>query len=280
MKLKLKMTAVAVALMAAGAAHADFVAGTTGTGNSTLGLLAWNTATSSYYLRDLGYTLNTFLPTNGASITPSGELTPVFDKTPEAGLTIDKTTNANFADAAFSTWLSGQTAADVRWTVIGADRIGLTATNRFRQIGAVASGTPFTPSNGQLDNGTGGINQFAQTFAGISTTGTLSPAQLVNANGNFSNTPGLTSLLDGIADLYYWVRSTNTGSTSTLAQQDRFGNSANFATIKLASNGDVTYALAPAAVAAVPLPAAAWLMGAGLMGIGGAVRRRRAAEAA
>ena len=47
-----------------------------------------------------------------------------------------------------------------------------------------------------------------------------------------------------------------------------------------ANYGDGPYSLAPANVAAVPLPAAAWLMGAGLLGIGGMVRRRRAAAAA
>lgn len=281
MKLKMKIVAVAAAMMAATAAHADFASGSTG--NSTMGLLVWNTSTSAYYLRDVSFTLSTFLPNNGASVTASADAAvSTFDKTPEAGLTLDKTTTANFADSAFATWLGSQNTADIRWTVMADDRNGTTSTNRFRQIGAIASGSSFASiTNGQLDNGSLAINGLAQTFAGISTTGTLTLAQSTAANGSFIGQNGFTSLLGGVADLYYWVRSAATGSTTVAATQDRFGNSANFATISLASNGDLTYTLAPAAqVAAVPLPAAAWLLGSGLLGIGGMVRRRKAAAQA
>jgi len=43
--------------------------------------------------------------------------------------------------------------------------------------------------------------------------------------------------------------------------------------VTLASNGDLTY-VAPSAV---PVPAAAWLLGSGLLAMGGAIRRRKAA---
>jgi hypothetical protein len=44
--------------------------------------------------------------------------------------------------------------------------------------------------------------------------------------------------------------------------------------VTLAANGDFTYALAP--VSAVPVPAAAWLFGSGLLSFGAFVRRRTA----
>lgn len=280
MNLKLKTLALAAAMTAATAAHADFVSGAVPgtTGDSTLGLLVWNTQTNSYYLRDLGYTLNSFLPNNGAAITGSAELTPVFDKTPEAGLTIDKTSSANFADSAFTTWLGSQDQSLIRWTVMAADRLGTSASNNFRQIVSVVSGSAITNiTGGVISNGTAGINGFASTFAGISTTGSLSAAQIASATGDFLNISGLTNALGGVADLYYWVRSGT--ALSTPAFQDQFGNTQHFATLSLASNGDLTYTLAAADVAAVPLPAAGWLLGSGLLGIGGMVRRRKAAEA-
>lgn len=278
MKFNLKTLAIAAALVAAGSANAAFTAGSVGTGNSTLGLFAWDNVTNSFYLRDLGYNMNTFLPTGGASITPTGETGATFDKTPEAGLSITS------SDASFSSWLSSVTPGNVRWLVAASDSAGLVATNRVRQIGSISTTATFTnPTNGQIGNGTAGINQFAPPGVpafGLSTTGALSAGQIANLGGSFigQGTAGaLAATLNGTANLYYWTRSTNTGSLGTAANQQTFANSANTAVLSLASNGDFTYSLAP--VSAVPLPAAAWLMGAGLVGLGGMVRRRKAAAA-
>ena len=283
MKFNLKTLALAAALVAAGSANAAFVPGTlpaSGTGNSTLTLFAWDNVSGAYYLRDLGYTLNTFLPDSGASITPTGELGTVFDKTPEAGLDNSGLPSLNASDAGFGTWLAGTTSANVRWTVGAADRVGTVATNRFRQIGAVAVGASFvTPSNGTLDAQVLAMNGLiANGGAGTTFSGSASPAQLLTLNTNFTNqgvSGSQASVLGGQANLYYWTRSTNTGSAAFNVNQDLFDNSGGSAVLSLASNGDFSYALAP--VSAVPLPAAAWLMGAGLMGLGGAIRRRKAA---
>ncbi len=283
MKFNLKMIAAAVALAAAGSAHADFVAGSAGTGDGTLGLLAWNVSTGAYYLRDTGFTMNSFLPTTGATITPSGELTPAYNKTPTAGLTLNSGNTASFADASFSTWLASTTAADVRWTVMASDSVGVVATNRKREIGAVATGSAITAvTNGTVDNGVVAINGLAATFTG-STTGTLSSGQLLSANGVFINQGGTASTssfataLGADADLYYWVRSAATGVTTTAASVLQYGNG-NFAKLRLASNGSLTYTLAAAPVSAVPVPAAAWLLGSGLVSFGAFARRRRAAK--
>lgn len=274
MKFNLKTLALAAAMVAAGSANAAFVPGTSGTGNSTLTLFAWDNVSGAYYLRDLGYTLNTFLPNSGASITPTGESGVVYDKTPEAGLTI------NSSDAGFSTWLAGTTSANVRWTVGAADRVGTVATNRFRQIGAVAVGASFvTPSNGTLDAQVLAMNGLiANGGAGATFSGSTSPAQLLTLNTNFTNqgvNGSQAGVLGGNMNLYYWTRSTNTGSAAVNVNQDLFDNSANTAVLSLASNGNFSYSLAP--VSAVPLPAAAWMMGAGLVGLGGVIRRRKAA---
>lgn len=279
MKFNLKMTAIAAAMVASGAANAAFVAGNVG--NSTLGLLAFNTSTGSYYLRDTGFFMNTFLPSDGAAITPSGDAAAsTFDKTPATGLTLNAGNTASFADAAFSSWLSGQTnaASNVRWTVIASDSQNTSATNRLRQIGAIASSTTFTPSNGAIAGGTVAINGFADATFGLSKTGTLSSGQLTASLGNFVNQAGLLTALDSTANLYYWTRSTTSSSTGLAAFENLYDNAAGPAILSLASNGDFSYSLAP--VSAVPLPAAAWLMGAGLVGLGGVIRRRKAAAQA
>ena len=62
MKLKLKMIAVAAAMVAtAGSANAAIVGDFTQDG--TLVVQAFNTVTNAYYIRDLGFTINSFLPT-------------------------------------------------------------------------------------------------------------------------------------------------------------------------------------------------------------------------
>ena len=81
--------------------------------------------------------------------------------------------------------------------------------------------------------------------------------------------------------LYYFAATTQTGGSAVLATGGAFANSANTASVVLASNGDFTYSLAAAAgPSPVPLPAAAWLMGSGLVGIGGFIRRRKTAAEA
>ena len=278
MKLKLKMVALAAAMMAAGAAHADLTAANLG--DSSLALLAFNDVTQAYYVRDLGYTLNQFLPNSVTTLPGDGGVTGTM--TPEAGLTLNPGTNANFADPAFATWLAGQAggAANVQWTISAGDQLSTGANGVARML--LASSTPLTVSNGQVRTavanaaGTSGLAGQNNPMGLSATGGTVLPT----FPGNNILEPATMSLLDQASNLYYFAATTQTGSSSTLATETEFGNSAGFATVTLASNGDFSYTLAPAAIAAVPLPAAGWLFGSGLMGIGGMIRRRKAAAAA
>jgi hypothetical protein len=287
MKLNIKMIAIAAAMVASGAAHADFIPASTG--SSTFGVVAWNTVTNSFYVRDLGFVLNTFLPTNGAPLTGTGEGTspgqtlPVFDKTPAAGLTIDKTTKTQFgADALWSTWYSAQNAADLKWLVVAADSVGTaTGVNTARQVVSVAQGSTFTPvSVGTITNGTANVSGFQFTNGTLSTTGTLTAQQAGGVNGSFVNQTGKTANIGSAADLYYFSRNNaGTGAAAT-GLTLLYANATAAASIILAANGDVTYTLAGAPVSAIPVPAAAWLLGSGLLGIGGMIRRRKAAAQA
>ncbi len=268
MKLKLKMIAAAVAMVsAAGAAQAGITVGN----NPSLNLIAFNTVTNAWYVRDIAYLMNSFLPSSVTTLSGDGAVTG--DKTPEAGLLLNNTTNANFADASFSAWLAGQTASDVRWMVSGADNNGTSATNRKRVI--TTSIINQTASNGQIDGyvasgNAGNLVDLTGTF-GLSASGTSGAT-----DGMFTNfglgAAGLASLDQG-AGLFYFARSTGGGSTTVASDKTQFGNSLYSAMLTLESDGDFVYSLA--GVSAVPIPAAAWLLGSGLFGLVGMARRRK-----
>lgn len=276
MKLKLKMVAAAAALASlAGGAQADLTSGNT-VNNGSFSLMAFNTVTRDWYIRDLGYLMNDFLPSS--IVTSAGDGSVAGDKTPDAGLLVDGGVKSNFTDPAFATWFGNQIASDVRWMVGSYDQISNAGSTSQRR--AIMSS--MNPSedffNANLDSfvasgNYGGLFSFFNPGT-LSKTGTNIFGQAdTGANGGLDlNTMGMVG---DSQSLFYVVRSAFTGSSSNSATITRYGNSLNFATITLESDGDLTYALAPAAP--VPLPAAAWLMGAGLMAIGGFVRRRRGA---
>lgn len=273
MKLNLKMMAVAATMVAvAGGAQA----GPTGN-NPSLNLFAFNTVTNAYYIRDLGILFNDFLPNGVLTVSGNGPAgTPV---TPESGMLFNKSSTASFADAAFSTWLTSnnQTLSDVRWAVSGADNNGISATNVKRLI--TSSAISIRATNDNIDQYTGSGNAgLVGDIVGTNLSVSYAKDRPQPLTTNFTIGGGSLASLDQDAGLFYFARTTGTGSKSTAALGGQYGNSGGFATVRLAANGDFSYALAP--VSAVPLPAAGWLMGAGLMAIGGVIRRRKAAAQA
>jgi hypothetical protein len=226
-------------------------------------------------MRDLGFTLSTFLPTGALNSVGLTGSSIVGDKTPTAGLSLNAGNTTNFADATFSTWYGAQTAANVKWFVSAVDDISTAATGVSRLITSSIN-TAQTASNGQVDNYVLGADLRAFfNGATLSTTGTDAPEEWADNYGLGMN--GLAAVGES-ASLFYFTRTAATGGIATLANGGRYGNSENFATLNLAANGNFSYELAP--VSAVPLPAAAWLMGAGLVALGGAARRRKAAAQA
>lgn len=278
MKFNLKMIAVAAAMVStAGAAHADIVSGFTE--NGTLVVQAFNTVTRAYYIRDLGFTLNDFLPSGVLASAGDPGSAAVGNKTPNAGLNLNAGNTANFGDASgWNAWISGQTLSNIRWNVSAVDSAGV-----YRAIASSTNGSE-TALNGDLQNYVS--ESYAGTvegYAGAATGGTpgLSFTNTVGADNNLDINWGLGSdglgVLGGNASLYYFLATGPSGPTAG----GQFANSQNAAVVSLAANGDFSYTLAAAeAPAAVPLPAAVWLMGAGLFSLVGAARRRKSAELA
>ncbi len=296
MKLNFKMMAIAAALASlAGASQAALISGATS--NSSLALVAYNTTNSNWYIRDLGYLLNSFLPTGVTTQLGDGNGV-VGDKSPTAGLTINSTgsggatVNANFADAAFGTWFTAQGAtrqADVVWMVGAYDGTSLSSGSSQRRMVVSSTNAAETTLNTNLDSfyttarfgglGNGSMSPFGTATLSQSGLGTDSTLP-VGDNGDFASGVSLGAVGQA-QNLFYVVRSAYTGATGStnFANTTAFGNATGLATITLGSDGEVVYSLAGPEVSAVPVPAAAWLLGSGLVALGGAARRRRAAAA-
>lgn len=278
MKLNLKMIAAAVAMVSAtGAANAALTLGSTN--NGSLALFAYNTVTRDYYIRDMGFLMNDFLPTGVTTL--SGDLGATGNRTPETGLLLNASNTPNFGDASFATWMTGQNTADIRWSMSAVDYLGSNAATNVKRAIVSSVNPDETALNGQVDGFVSPANAggLATLFgeATLSMTGTAAPDAF---DTNFGlGGDGLASLGQA-ANLFYFARSTGTGSTAAQSTRTQYGNSAGFATVTLEADGDFVYSLAAAPVSAVPIPAAAWLLGSGLLGLGGMARRRKAAAKA
>lgn len=278
MKLKLKMIAVAAAMASlAGAAHADLTPASTNDGS--LVLVAFDTVSRDWYMRDLGTFMNSFLPNSVTTLSGDGAVSG--NKTPEAGLTLNSGNTTNFGDASFSGWLANVTSANVRWFVSSIDSQGTGTTTNVKRMITSSANAGEVATNGNLDGYIASGNAGAlTTFFGtgtLSKTGTGDAAPAWDTNFNLG-ADGLATLDQGVG-LFYFSRSFGTGSTTVQSNKTQFGNSLNLASVTLESDGDFSYILAPA-VAAVPVPAAVWMMGSGLLALGGAARRRKAAAQA
>ena len=280
MKLNLKMTAMAVAIASmAGTAHADLTPASTG--NGSLAIVAFNTVSRDFYIRDTGFFINSFLPSSVTTLAGDGGVTG--DKTPEAGLLLDKSNTSSFQDPVFSNWLTGQDTSSVRWFVTASDSISTAASGGVARA-ITSSASALTASNGQVgtyaaSGNAGNLN----TLAG-GTPFSLSFFANSGAPGTFDSNFGLGSLslasLGQSVGLYSLVRTQVSGATATQIPLTQYGNSTGFAAVSLAGNGDFSYSLAGAPAAPVPEPSTVWLMGAGLIGAIGALRRRKAIDQA
>lgn len=241
-------------------------------GNPSLNLIAFNMATQAWYIRDTGFLMNDFLPNSVTTRPGDGGVTG--DKTPDAGLLLDKNNTANFSDPSFSTWLATQSVGDVRWMLSAADS-RFTNVNNVQRVITSSAYMGMSVANYQINGYVGlasRLNELTGDF-GLSASGQDPWPFALETNFGFST---LTlAELDQSVGLFYFSRSTPFGSSSMPADSFQYANQAGYATVTLESDGDFVYQLA-GVPSPVPIPAAAWLLGSGLLAVAGLTRRRRA----
>lgn len=278
MKLKFKAMAAAAVMVVSGQASAalssEFVT------DGQLFLTVWDVTTNRSYVRDLGTSINSFLP--GGALTSEAGANVVF---PTIG-----------ASTLFTTHFAASNIANIRWTVTGVDNTeGEGAGDGSRFVSAFST-NPGTILNGSVR----GFATTAVNFAGelILNSGvdfTGAPAEYFSTGLSATDGGGAGwqpliiaqslpgAIISGFGSAGFYLGATSNDNSdqdpANAAPVVRFANSGFFSTLTLGTDGVVTYNL-DASVAAVPLPAAVWLMGAGLMALGGAARRRKVAAAA
>lgn len=287
MKFQMKKLVVALALAAsAGQAGAAMV--TADTGNGDLFLTVWDANNTVSYTRDLNTGILSFLP-NSVSVSAAvgGAGYPITGTiTPEAGVTKTFATDALFGSAFAGV---NQATDPLSWNVVGGDTL-ITPASSYRVTGAVQimstsnQNTPwtmFTSAINTMDTnlngfmtalnstGCGTANSCVDTSPGTAPFGSTGSFNVSLGTGTWTNTAGIGN------SLYAFYLTGSGGGPSTPAIETLYQNSQNTASWTLNTDGTLTYSLAPA-VSAVPVPAAVWLFGSGLLGLVGIARRKRA----
>jgi hypothetical protein len=265
MNLTKKVLAAAIAAVAfSGAANAAIVAPSSGNGD--LIVVAWDTTAGTNvnkaYLFDTGISLNSIL-TSPASQTFN--------------------LSANFAN-----WFGADLAAGlVQYTVFAADSSSIQ--QRVVSAGTTAPSyangqTTLANINGWGNDAANGLNPAANGFGVAGTTNewawssAFTPGAQLNPGLNL-NGSALVGTQGGVTgatlNLYSAVAALNTQSGRTAILNPAVVNQLANLSVNLSNTGAFTYT--NAAVSAVPLPAALWLLGSGLFGLIGVGRRRLAA---
>ena len=285
MNFKLNAVIGLLVVGAAGQATAAIAVGQA-QGGSSLVLSVWDYTTNESYTRNLGPNLNGFLPTGLTTLPNDGNVVGTAvsgDKSPEAGLVV------SFAgDALYTATFGDNDPANINWNIVaydevasiggGLSRVLTTANSAPRStnagIGLISSGAT-TYLNSLIDNSNIGLPGVNSAIITDTTLAAFAGSPRWGDGLNGGNLSSSTSGYGNSLSFYYLARTQISGVNSTLATQRLFANSLNTAAWTLAANGTATYALAP-----IPEPAALWMLGAGLLGVLGVARRRRATGSA
>lgn len=269
MKLKHALAAAAVTLAFAAPAMAiDSPQG----GNGGLFLTAWDSSTGATigYARDLGMTMDQFLAN------PNTDLSYA-------------------ADATFTSAFAGVDASNIQWNVVAGDRV--VDPNRLLTTAATDPGNVSnTAQNSAInmkmialvtDLNARGIAPGTSVTQGVDDSSDPDRIWGVNWGSKFGNlTANLTNstALGGSLGFYLLTQNglTETSLTAnTLQSQFHVDQGAQVNTFAglastwvLNSDGSLSYNGTEVAVSEVPLPAAAWLFGSGLLGLVGVSRRK------
>jgi hypothetical protein len=269
--------ASALALSATGA----FALGVPSTNSSDLVLVVQNAANpSAVYALDTGISISSLLPTSGFV---SGA---VLNTTAFAG--INKTISES---TTLQSFLAANPASGDAWTLEAAQFTTTTGTASTSNIRAAGTADMIaTSATGTTNNTTVSAKQLSNLVAFVNGLN----GDVVNNNGGLYGLNNPTPVTEttnaafsvGIAQDKYTFMTVNDMSAVGTASQ-LFAFTGNGGTGKLQSyilgsatlgtNGTLTLTGNSTVTAPVPLPAAVWLFGSGLMGLVGVSRRRKAA---
>lgn len=255
--MKLKLIAAAAMFAIAGQASASIANG--GSGNGELMLSVYDTSTLTSYTRDLGITMNDFIA-NG------------------------NTTNQFFAANSLLTSNFNLGSSNVRWNVAALDITGSGLNGmRFLSTTNASLATVKTTTNSAATGGMKNVENYVNAVNGSIDTNTAVNSSYVNTSANgyayfdagfkkdwLGNAKFDSTALVGQSLGFFYITPSNTSGLSKVAATQFAGTLGN-AKWTLGANGDLSYK-----VASVPVPAAAWLLGSGLLGLVGVARRKAA----
>lgn len=240
------------------------------TGNGELVLLVTDTATGNSYAKDLGININNILDNSLVASTPGGALNYVLP-------TFDLSLDANFQSL-----ISSSNAANVIWGVLAADSVGNNLASNPQRVVQTAGLGASAPNIASLKTTAGNINSYFTSLNGnlganASVVGTGLSGGMYGVSGTggsaaasgFSAGIGTSGFLGDTLGFYYFASSgVNPPCTATTCSND-LAKVYNLANLTLTASG-----LSAVTASEVPLPAAVWLFGSGLLGMLGVGRRR------